>query len=238
VNYRLGSPEVEVTGKYYPLIAMMFITLLLTNNVMGEKPVVLATFVIPAGLLLFPLTYLLGDVLTEVYGFAAARRVVWMGMLCNLFMSFACRMVLQLPALESWEHNQAYEQVLTSSSRLMAISAFSYFTGEWTNAYIVSKLKEKMQGRLFWLRALCGSWIGEFVDSAIFIPLAFYGILSNEQLLKFMIFCYGFKVLYSFLTVPIASQFVKILKSKEKIKEAVSQKTRPSFPPFTSVESK
>jgi uncharacterized integral membrane protein (TIGR00697 family) len=171
--------------------------------------------VVPAGLLLFPGTNLLGDVLSEVYGFRKTRYVVVMGMFCNLFMSIICRLIVALPAQETWIHSEAYSEVLTSSSRLMAISSMSYFIGEWTNAYIVARLKVKMQGRLFWLRALCGSWIGEFVDTSIFIPLAFYSILTSEQLIQFMIFCYTFKVVYSFVTIPIASKLVTVLKKKE-----------------------
>jgi len=200
--------------QYYSQLAMVFITLLLTTNVVGEKPIDFGWLIIPAGLLLFPGTYLLGDVLTEIYGFKQARRVVWMGMFCNLFMGIMCRCMAVLPASDAWVHHEAYAQVLTSSSRLMAISSLSYFAGEWINAYIVATLKEKMAGRFFWARALCGSWIGEAVDSAIFIPLAFYPIMSTDQLLKFMLFCYSFKVVYSFVTIPIASKLVSILKAK------------------------
>jgi len=208
----LNPLNFDKSCQYYSQLAMIFITLLLTTNVVGEKPIDFGWIVVPAGLLLFPGTYLLGDVLTEVYGFSQARRVVWMGMFCNLFMGIVCRFMAVLPASSTWSHHEAYTVVLTSSSRLMAISSLSYFTGEWINAYIVSKLKEKMEGRFFWARALCGSWVGEAVDSAIFIPLAFYPVMSRDELLSFMLFCYSFKVVYSFVTIPIASQLVKLLK--------------------------
>ena len=210
----LSTISLDSACQYYSYLAMGFITLLLTTNVVGEKPIDFGWVVVPAGLLLFPGTYLLGDVLTEVYGFSKARRVVWIGMFCNLFMSLICRFMAALPALSSWTHHEAYAQVLTSSSRLMAISSLSYFMGEWTNAYVVSKLKEKMQGRFFWIRALCGSWIGEAIDSAIFIPLAFYPVMSRDELLSFMLFCYVFKVVYSFVTIPIATRLVTVLKAK------------------------
>lgn len=198
-------------------IGMIFVTLLLTANVVGEKPVSFGLIVLPAGVLLFPLTYLLGDIITEVYGFREARRIIWFGMLCNLFMAFMCRLAILAPASETWLHQEAYTQILGNGSRLMAVSTLTYFIGEFINAYIVAKLKVKMQGKSFWIRALCGSWIGEGIETALFLPLAFYGIMSNDELLKFGLFYYTFKVVYAFCTVPLANKLVNILKRREKI---------------------
>jgi uncharacterized integral membrane protein (TIGR00697 family) len=202
--------------RYYPQIAMIFVGLLLTANVIGEKPLLLGPIILPAGLLLFPITYLLGDVLTEVYGFSQSRKVIWMGMLCNLFMAFMCKLAINLPAVETWEKSEAYAQILGSSSRLMAISVLTYFVGELANAYIVAKLKIRMQGRLFWARALCGSWIGEGIETSLFISLAFYGTMPNDILLKMAGFYYSFKVIYAFCAMPFASMLVKVLKEKER----------------------
>lgn len=203
--------------RYYTQMAMIFVGLLLTANVIGEKPLLFGSVILPAGLLLFPITYLLGDVLTEVYGFAHSRRVIWMGMICNLFMAFMCKLAISLPALETWEKGDAYAQILGSSSRLMAISVLTYFMGELVNAYIVSKLKIRMQGRLFWARALCGSWIGEGIETGLFIPLAFYGTMPNDILIKLAAFYYSFKVLYALCAMPFANKLVKILKEREKV---------------------
>jgi uncharacterized integral membrane protein (TIGR00697 family) len=196
---------------------MIFVTLLLTSNVIGEKPVSFGSIIVPAGLLLFPLTYLLGDVLTEVYGLAAARRVIWFGMICNLFMAFMCRISILLPVSPAWLHNEAYTQILGNGSRLMAVSTLAYFVGEFINATIVAKLKIKMQGRFFWIRALCGSWIGEGIETALFVPLVFYGNIPNDQLLKLGLFYYGFKVVYALCTLPIANKLVSVLKRTEKL---------------------
>lgn len=208
---------------------MIFVTLLLTANVIGEKPLSFGPFVLPAGLILFPLTYLLGDVLTEVYGFTEARRVIWFGMLCNLFMAFMCRLAIILPASDSWSYNEAFSQILGNGSRLMAVSTLAYFIGEFMNATIVAKLKVKMQGRFFWIRALCGSWIGEGIETALFVPLAFYGTMPNDQLLKLGLFYYGFKILYALCTLPLANKLVTILKRHEKV-DSYDQKT--NFNPF------
>ena len=199
----------------YTQLAMFFVGLLLTANVIGEKPLIFGPIILPAGLLLFPMTYLLGDVLTELYGFARSRGVIWMAMLCNLFMCLMCKLSISLPASPSWVHHEAYATILGSSSRLMAISVLSYFSGELINAYIVSRLKLKMQGRLFWLRALCGSWIGEFIETSLFIPLAFYGRMPNEELLRLAIFYYAFKVSYALCAMPFANKLVQVLKRQQ-----------------------
>lgn len=204
-------------GRYYPQIGMIFVALLLTANVIGDKRLLLGPIILPAGLLLFPLTYLLGDLLTEVYGFAKSRRVIWMGMLCNLFMALMCQLSILLPSDETWTHAEAYAQILGSSSRLMAVSVLTYFIGELTNALIVAKLKVQLKGKLFWARALCGSWIGEGIETALFIPLAFYGTLPNEQLIKLGIYYYTFKVTYVFCAMPLLNLFVNVLKKAEGI---------------------
>lgn len=215
--------------RYYSQIAMAFVALLLTANVIGEKPLLFGPIILPAGLLLFPITYLLGDALTEVYGYAQSRRVIWMGMACNLFMALMCHISIQLPALDSWAHKEAYAQILGTSSRLMAISVFTYFVGEFVNTYLLAKLKLKLKGRLFWLRALCGSWLGEGIETSLFIPLAFYGSMPNDELLRLALFFYTFKVLYAMCAMPFVNLFVKFLKKKEQL-DAYDQDT--NFNPF------
>lgn len=212
---KMSIAQKPLESRYYSQIAMLFVGLLLTANTIGEKPLLLGPIILPAGLLLFPITYLLGDVLTEVYGFAQSRKVIWMGMLCNLFMALMCKIAISLPAVETWTKTDSYADILGTSSRLMAISVFTYFVGELSNAYIVSRLKTALKGKLFWARALCSSWIGEGIETSLFIPLAFYGTMPNEQLLKLAIFFYSFKVIYVFCAMPFVSALVTWLKKKE-----------------------
>ena len=214
-QYNVDYGNIAVNSKYYSQIAMLFVAVLLTANVIGNKPVVFGFVVLPAGLLLFPMTYLLGDIITEVYGFSLSRKIIWAGMFCNLFMALMCNISIHLPHLHSWAHNEAYAQILGSSSRLMAISVLTYFSGELINSYLVARLKVKMQGRLFWLRALCGSWIGEGIETALFIPLVFYGSLPSNELLKLALFYYVFKILYAAAAMPFANLLVKRLKLAE-----------------------
>lgn len=214
-NFQTPTRNHQIHFRYYSQLGMIFVALLLTANVIGAKPLLFGVIILPAGLLLFPITYLLGDVLTEVYGFGQSRRVIWMGMLCNLFMASMCRLSISLPAVDTWANNEAYAQILGSSSRLMAISVLTYFIGEFANAYIVAKLKVRMKGRLFWARALCGSWIGEGIETGLFIPLAFYGTMPNGQLSQLACFYYFFKVLYALCAMPLANKLVEFLKKRE-----------------------
>ncbi len=212
------SRDINYSGyRYYTQIAMAFVGLLLTANVIGEKPLLFGPIILPAGLLLFPITYLLGDALTEVYGFSQSRRVIWMGMACNLFMALFCQLSINLPALDSWTKSVAYAEILGTSSRLMAISVLTYFVGEFVNAYLVAKLKIRLQGRFFWARALLGSWIGEGIETSLFIPLAFWGSMPLEQLWTLAAHFYSFKVLYALAAMPLLNYLVKFLKQQEKL---------------------
>lgn len=201
--------------RYYTPLGMVFVCLLLTANIIGEKPLLLGSFVLPAGLLIFPMTYLLGDALTEVYGLKNSRHVIWMGLLCNLFMAFACQISIHLPALDTWLKKDAYAEILGASSHLMVISVLTYLLGECTNAYVVAGLKARLQGRLFWLRALCGSWIGEAIETVLFMSLAFWDTVPHAELLRLAGVYYGFKVLYALLSMPVLNAFVVWLKKQE-----------------------
>lgn len=209
--------SISKSSSYYIELSILFVGLLLTANIIGEKPLLLGSFIVPAGLLLFPLTYLLADIITEVYGLANARRIIWMGAVCNLFMAFMCNLAIHLPCLESWEHNEAYATILGESSRLIVISVITYFISEFLNAYIVAKLKRTMQGNYFWFRALCANWIGVGIETTLFVPLAFYGKMSNADLMHLTLFYYSFKTLYAICAMPFISQFVHFLKKKENL---------------------
>ena len=200
--------------KYYTNLAMAFVALLLSANVLGPKPISFGSIVVPAGLLIFPLTYLVGGVLTEVYGFVDSRRVIWMGLFCNLFLCIACKVSVALPYDPSWPGQSAYSEVLSVSSRLMFVSVFTYFIGEFVNSAIVAKLKVRMQGQKFWARSICGSWIGEFVETSLFLPLAFYHLPLNT-LLRMAVFYYIFKLVYSICSAPIVNALSKFLKREE-----------------------
>lgn len=206
----------QVGFYYYTQIAMLFVGFLLTANVLGPKPLAFGWVTIPAGLVIFPMTYLLGVILTEVYGFVLSRKVIWTALICNLFMALTCQLAIVLPYDPLWQGQEAYQNVLGTSSRLMAVSVFTYFIGEFVNSYVVAKLKVKLQGRLFCLRGLCGNWLGEGVETALFLPLAFYHLPANV-LLKMSLFYYLFKITYAACAMPFVKKIVFWLKNKEQI---------------------
>lgn len=195
---------------------MAFVSLLLAANVLGPKPIKFGVVIVPAGLIIFPLTYLIGGVLTEVYGFAASRKVIWAGLFSNLFLSIACKIAIAMPYDPSWDGQAAYANVLGVSSRLMLVSVFTYFIGEFVNSYIVAKLKIYMCGNRFWLRSICGNWIGEFIETSLFLPLAFYH-LPVSTLFKMAIFYYTFKLLYCTCSAPLVNKFSAFLKREENV---------------------
>lgn len=195
---------------------MAFVSLLLTANVLGPKPIKFGIVTVPAGLIIFPLTYLIGGVLTEVYGFAASRKVIWAGLFSNLFLSIACKLAIAMPYDPVWGGQESYASVLGVSSRLMLVSVFTYFIGEFVNSYIVAKMKIYMSGNKFWLRSICGNWVGEFIETSLFLPLAFYH-LPASTLVNMAIFYYIFKLLYCTCSAPLVSKFSAFLKREENI---------------------
>lgn len=200
--------------KYYTQIGMLFLGCYLTANVVGPKPVALGGIIVPAGLMVFPMTYLLGALLTEVYGFSLSRRVIWMSLLCNLMLSAVCQIAVHAPCADDWPNQQAYALILSNSSRLMVISVATYFVGELLNALVVAKLKVKMAGKNFWLRGICGNWLGEGVETLLFIPLAFWQ-LPREQLINMCVYFFSIKITYAFCAMPIMHWLAKVLKQAE-----------------------
>ncbi len=163
------------SGRFLPVLSALFVTCLLTANVIAVKLVVVAGVVVPAGLIIFPLSYLFGDVLTEVYGYAQTRRVIWLGFGCNLLMVLAIWIGQGLPAADFWTGQRAYEQILGFTPRLLVASFAAYLVGEFANSYVLAKLKIATKGRWLWTRTIGSTVVGQGLDSAVFITLAFAG---------------------------------------------------------------
>ncbi|MCX6129975.1 MAG: queuosine precursor transporter [Proteobacteria bacterium] len=202
--------------RYYDLILAGFVTVLLCSNLIGvSKVVTIAGFTFGAGNLFFPLSYLFGDVLTEVYGYARSRRVVWAGFAALIFASVMSWIVLSLPAAEGYTGQAALMQVFGSTPRIVLASILAYFIGEFMNSLVLAKLKVKTEGRLLWLRTIGSTIAGEAVDSLLFYPLAFYGIWANDLLLKVMLANYCIKVGWEVLATPLTYRVVAFLKRVE-----------------------
>jgi queuosine precursor transporter len=195
-------------------VAAVFVTALVVSNIIAVKLVEVSSRVFPAGLVIFPLSYVLGDVLTEVYGIKAARRVIWLGFACNLLALGAIQAAIHLPAADFWQENQAaYEQILGTTWRLFLASLSAYIVGELANAYVLAYMKAATRGRWLWTRTIGSTIVGEGLDSAIFITIAFAG--TGASLLNPIITTWLIKVGWETLATPLTYAVVGYLKRTE-----------------------
>jgi uncharacterized integral membrane protein (TIGR00697 family) len=198
----------------FVVVAAFFVTALVVSNIIAVKLVEVSGRVFPAGLVIFPLSYLLGDVLTEVYGIRAARRVIWLGFACNLLAVGAIQAAIHLPAADFWQENEAaYEQILGTTWRLFLASLAAYVVGELANAYVLAVMKGATGGRWLWTRTIGSTIVGEGLDSAIFITIAFAGTgaaLANPIVTTWLI-----KVGWETLATPLTYAVVGHLKRTE-----------------------
>jgi len=202
--------------RYYDLVMAAFVTVLLCANLIGAAKVAqLGGVSFNSGVLFFPVSYIFGDVLTEVYGYARARKVVWAGFGALGFASFMSWATLAFPPAAGWPHQAAYETVFGGTPRIVAASLVAYFSGEFCNSYVLAKLKLVTSGRLLWSRTIGSTIIGEAVDSVIFYPLAFLGVWSTDLVVRVMITNYLLKVLWEVLMTPFTYRIVNFLKRAE-----------------------
>ena len=202
--------------KYYDLIMAAFVTVLLCSNIIGaEKVVSLFGFTFGAGILFFPISYFFNDVLTEVYGYARSRKVVWAGFAGLGFASIMSAVVVALPPAQGWVHQDAYEVVFGQTTRIVIASLTAFFCGEFANSYVLAKMKVFTKGKFLWMRTIGSTIAGEAVDSIIFYPIAFYGFWPNELLIKVMITNYVLKVTWEVVATPVTYRVVNFLKRKE-----------------------
>jgi len=196
-------------------ISMIFVSILLISNVASTKIVDFGMLDFDGGTLLFPLSYIFGDILTEVYGYGRTRRIIWMGFAMNIFMVFVFAAVGALPASANWTNQDAYMAILGLTPRIVLGSMIAYLAGSFSNSFILAKLKIRTKGKFLWLRTIGSTIIGEGLDTVIFCLIAFYGVLPNELLIPVIISNYVFKVGVETLFTPITYLIVGKLKKKE-----------------------
>jgi queuosine precursor transporter len=197
------------------VLAAFFVTALVVSNIIAVKLVQISGRVFPAGLVIFPLSYLLGDVLTEVYGFRSARAVIWLGFACNLLAVGAIQIAIALPAAPFYEQEQAYEDVLGTTWRIFVASLTAYVIGELANAYVLARMKVATGGRFLWTRTIGSTIVGEGLDSTIFITIAFAG--TGAGLLNPILTTWAIKVGYETVATPLTYAIVNHLKRREGI---------------------
>jgi hypothetical protein len=219
------------TYRFYDFIMAAFVAALLCSNIIGAGKVAnVFGATLGAGIFFFPVTYLFGDILTEVYGYARSRRVIWAGFGALIFASGMSWFVLALPPAPGWPHQGAYELVLGSTPRITMASLTAFFVGEFCNSYVLAKLKVITGGRLLWMRAILSTVVGEAVDTLIFYPLAFGGSWKGDLLLKVMVTNYAIKVLWEVVAMPITYRAVSFLKRAE---HEDFYDTKTNFTPFS-----
>lgn len=200
-------------------LAALFVTVLLTSNLIAVKLVAFGPLTLPAAVIVFPLSYLFGDVLTEVYGYSTTRRIIWLGFACNLIFVLFILAAGALPgAAGVWDTTaqSAYTRILGFTPRLLAASFAAYIAGEFLNSFVMARLKIATQGRWLWSRTIGSTLVGQGVDSAIFITGAFTGILPAGVLLRTILFQWAFKTAYEIVATPLTYAVVRFLKQRER----------------------
>jgi queuosine precursor transporter len=208
----------ERTYRYYDLVMAAFVTVLLCANLIGaSKRATLFGWTFGAGVLFFPISYVFGDILTEVYGYARARKVVWAGFGALLFASAMSVIVLAFPPAAGWPHQAAFETVFGGTPRIALASLVAYFAGEFTNSFVLAKMKLATSGRYLWARTIGSTIAGEAVDSMIFYPLAFLGSAgwTPGQVIAVLTANYLIKVGWEVVMTPFTYRIVSFLKRAE-----------------------
>ncbi|ADE13404.1 conserved hypothetical protein [Nitrosococcus halophilus Nc 4] len=188
-----------------------FITSLLIANIIAVKLIDIWGWVMPAGVIIFPLSYIIGDVLTEVYGYRRARQVIWLGFFCNLLAVGAITLAMALPPAAFWDGQEAFERILGYAPRLLLVSFLAYLVGEFTNAYVLAKMKIATQGRWLWTRTIGSTLVGQGLDSAVFIIVAFLGTIPLEGLVLAILIQWGVKSAYETVATPLTYLVVNYL---------------------------
>ena len=195
--------------------AALFVTCLLTANTMASKLITLGGVVLTAGIVIFPVSYVIGDVLTEVWGYGATRRVIWLGFACNALMVAALWLGGELPAAPFWKGQDAYEIIFSQTPRVLLASFLAYLVGEFANAFVLAKLKIATGGRWLWMRTIGSTVVGQGLDSVVFVTLAFAGVVPAGALVPIVVAQWMVKVLYEAAATPLTYAAVAWLKARE-----------------------
>src|SRR5262249_25448433 len=228
-----SPPDKRRVYKYYDLIMAAFVTVLLCSNIIGvQKVCQIGPLTFGAGILFFPLSYVFGDILTEVYGYARSRRVIWAGFGALIFAAFMSYVIVKLPHAPDWTMQREYEKIFGSTPRIVFASLTAFWAGEFANSFVLAKMKLLTNGRMLWTRTIGSTIVGEAVDSLVFYPLAFLNAegWTTALMLKVMASNYLMKVLWEILVTPATYRIVNFLKRAEN-EDYYDRNT--NFNPFT-----
>ena len=203
----------EKVSPWFMIVVAVFITCLITANITAVK--LISLFGLPAAIVIFPISYIIGDILTEVYGYRQARRVIWLGFFCNFIAVIAIWVGQILPPASFWDGQAAYERILGYTPRLLLASFLAYLVGEFANAIVLAKLKIATSGRWLWLRTIGSTLIGQGLDSLLFMSLAFVGTIPLNALFTAVLVQWLAKSVYEAVVTPLTYMVVGFLKTKE-----------------------
>lgn len=210
---RLEHPRHQF--RFLEFCIMIFVVVLLISNLIGQKICAVGPFLISGAQLLFPVTYIFGDIFTEVYGYAGARRAIWMGFFASALMAVFGMIVVALPPAPEWQHQEAFETVFNFVPRMVVASLIAYWAGEFTNSFVMAKMKVWSGGRHLWMRTIGSTVAGQLVDSILVITIIFAGTQSVGTIVNMIFSGYVGKVLYEAAMTPATYAVVNTLKRVE-----------------------
>ena len=229
MNLNKSARERRVTfSPVFILMAVLFCTCLIISNLIASKVVVLLGVPLPAAVIVFPISYILNDCLSEVYGFRYARLVIWMGFFMNFFVVLVTQLAILLPGAPFWDGDQAFRAIFGVTPRATLASLLAFLAGSTLNAWVMSRMKVSQKGRNFWLRAIVSSLVGECADSLIFIPIMFWA-MGFKAVVTMMVCQVSAKVIYEIIILPITKRVVNHVKRIEGID---TYDTNISYDPF------
>jgi uncharacterized integral membrane protein (TIGR00697 family) len=199
----------------YPVIVGVFVGLLLISNIGAVKLIEFGPIITDGGVFLFPLVYIVGDILSEVYGFKAARKAIFIGFAMSILAALTFWLVQISPPAEAWGNQEAFESVLGFVPRIVLASVAGYLVGQLLNAWVLVKIKERTQEKALWLRLLGSTIIGEFADTIVFCTIAFYGVITGAEFLVYVAFGFAYKTLVEVVLLPVSYAVIGWVKRRE-----------------------
>jgi queuosine precursor transporter len=210
------APHFAATSRsLYPVIVGVFVGLLLISNIGAVKLIEFGPIITDGGVFLFPLVYIVGDILSEVYGFKAARKAIFIGFAMSILAALTFWLVQISPPAEAWENQEAFESVLGFVPRIVLASVAGYLVGQLLNAWVLVKIKERTQEKALWLRLLGSTAVGEFADTIVFCTIAFYGIITGAEFLVYVAFGFAYKTLVEVVLLPVSYAVIGWVKRRE-----------------------
>ncbi len=202
---------------WFLLVVALFLTSLITSNIIAVKLIDVLGLIMTAGIVIFPVSYICGDVLTEVYGYKQTRLVIWLGFICNLIATTAIWLGQILPAAGFWDGQDAYQRILGYTPRLLIASFIAYLIGEFANSYVLAKMKIATKGKWLWTRTIGSTIVGQGLDSLVFVIIAFFGTIPPVAMVSTIITQWLVKSLYEAAMTPLTYILVNFLKKRENL---------------------